>query len=130
MVDPDTFAQIKERISTLIDTFFQQETTAQERKQILAEIEQFPDHLAGALFGVIAHPYTFELAGKPYTLEYRTTYHLNTFKSEYQINLYRGHGEDRQLFRQETDTNIRKTYIRFLKLVDAVKNDNFDINKY
>lgn len=113
-----------------LDTFFQQETTAKERQQILKEAQASPGLVANALFTLIGHPYEFQLNGTPYTLEYNSTYYLNAFRAEYQLNLYSGQGEDKQLLKQERDKSKSQMYTRFMKLVDAIKNGNFDPNNY
>lgn len=130
MVDENTFAEIKNKIYDLIHIFFKDETTEAERKQIIEEVEKFPEHLSGALFGIIGWPYKFELDGKIYTLEYNTTYTLETFKSDYFINLYSGHDDNKELIQQESDTNKAKVFTRFLKLVDSIKKGNFNIENY
>ena len=125
---PDNYVEIKDRISSLTMLFFKQDTTSQQRKEIIAECAQFHEYLAGALFGIIGHPYEFTLNGQPYTLEYYSHYLLETFTSEYSLSLYAGHGDNKKLLLQERSKGKSAVYIKFLKLVDFIKDGIYDID--
>ena len=127
MAFPDNYVEIKDRITDLRRIFFQKETTAETRKEIIAEMEQYHEYLAGSLFGTIAHYYKFESDGKPYTLEYERTYCLNALKATYWLNLYSGQDEEKKLLRQTTNSYNSPVYIKFCKLVDEIKNGTFDV---
>lgn len=121
------FVEGKARITALIDRFFKEETTSQERKEILAETEQSPEYLSGALFNTIGYYHKFEVNGKPYTLEYMSKYYPNTFTSEYEVNLYSGQDEDKTLLKQEVEKFKSVAFVKFMKLVDAAKDGTFDL---
>lgn len=127
MAFPDNYVEIKDRISSLTALFFQKETSSQQRKEIIAECEQFHEYLSGSLFGTFAHPYVFDLDGLPYTLEYERKYYLSVLKAEYELNLYAGCDDSRKLIKQAKHSYNSPVYIKFLKLVDAIKDGTFDI---
>ena len=128
MAFPDDYSEIKSKISQLTDIFFQPQTDSRQRKRIIAALEQYPEYLSGALFGIIGHPYEFLLGSRPYTLEYYSHYHLETFTSQYSLSLYAGNGDGKKLLRREYGKSKSAVYTQFLKLVDAVRDGTFSID--
>ena len=124
------FVEGKARITALIEQFFKEETTSQERKQIIGEVEQCPEYLSGALFNTIGHYHKFEINGKLYTLEYMSKYYLEILTGEYEVNLYSGQEDDKKLLKQEVEKRKSTAFTKFMKLVDAIKDGTFDIGQY
>ncbi len=125
MEDYEEYGKLTKQMSDLIHHFIEGETTAEERQRIFAELQKHPGPFVNALFNVIGWAYEFEMEEKPFTLEYKTTYTLELHKSEYELNLYSGQGDDKKQIKQIIDRDKRKTFTKFLIMIDAVKKGNF-----
>ena len=127
-IDESKYVEMTDRMRALMDIFFEEESSAEERRLILEEMAQNQDYLAGALFGILRWPYFFQLDGEDYTLQYNPTYCLELFRSEYELNLYRG-TEEGERIRQEKG---RKSpiFLKFLTLIHEIKCGRFHLGSF